>query len=45
VHIYDGSQGAFAGIALEMLMEIGFFEVVNEGGYDVLLEKQGLSEE
>jgi rhodanese-related sulfurtransferase len=45
VHIYDGSQGAFAGIVLEMLMEIGFQEVINEGGYDALLEKQGLSEE
>ena len=45
VHLYDGSQGTFAGIALEMLMEIGFQEVVNEGGYDALLEKQGLSEE
>jgi rhodanese-related sulfurtransferase len=45
VHIYDGSKGTFAGIALEMLMEIGFQEVVNEGGYDALLEKQGISEE
>jgi len=45
VHIYDGSQGTFAGIALEMLMEIGFQEVVNEGGYDALLEKQALTEE
>ena len=45
VHIYDGSQGTFAGIALEMLMEIGFQEVINEGGYEALLEKQGLSEE
>jgi phage shock protein E len=45
VHIYDGSQGTFAGIALEMLMEIGFQEVVNEGGYDALLEKQGSNEE
>jgi rhodanese-related sulfurtransferase len=44
VHIYDGSQGTIAGIALEMLMEIGFQEVVNEGGYDALLEKQGLNE-
>jgi phage shock protein E len=44
VHIYDGSQGTFAGIALEILMEIGFQEVVNEGGYDALLEKQGLNE-
>lgn len=45
VHLYDGSQGTFAGIALEMLMEIGFQEVVNEGGYEALLEKRGLSEE
>ncbi|PCI78494.1 MAG: MerR family transcriptional regulator [SAR86 cluster bacterium] len=45
VHIYDGSQGTFAGIALEILMEIGFQEVVNEGGYEALLEKQGISEE
>jgi len=29
---------------LEMLMEIGFQEVVNEDGYDALLEKQGLME-
>jgi rhodanese-related sulfurtransferase len=43
-HLYDGSQGTIAGIALEMLMEIGFQEVVNEGGYDALLEKQGLNE-
>ncbi len=40
VHIYDGSQGTFAGIALEMLMELGFQEVVNEGGYESLLNKQ-----
>ena len=44
VHIYDGSQGTFAGIALEILMEIGFQEVVNEGDYDALFEKQGLNE-
>ena len=44
MHIYDGSQGTIAGIALEMLMEIGFQEVVNEDGYDALLEKQGLNE-
>ena len=30
VHIYDGSQGTFAGIALEMLMEIGFHEVLTK---------------
>ena len=45
VHLYDGSEGTFAGIALEMLMEIGFQEVVNEGGYEALLEKQGCNEE
>ena len=44
VHICDGSKGTFAGIVLEMLMEIGFQEVVNERGYEALLEKQGLSE-
>ncbi len=43
VHVYDGSQGTFAGIVLEMLMEIGFQEVVNEGGYEALLEKKGTS--
>ncbi|MEX0963561.1 MAG: rhodanese-like domain-containing protein [Pseudohongiellaceae bacterium] len=41
VRIYDGSQGTFAGMALEMLMEIGFQEVVNEGGYEARLTKQG----
>lgn len=45
VHIVDGSQGTFAGIALEMLMEIGFQEVVNEGGYEALLAKRQNSEE
>lgn len=45
VHLYDGSQGTFAGIALEMLMEIGFQEVVNEGDYESLLRKaQGESQ-
>lgn len=44
VHIYDGSKGTSAGFLLEMLMEIGFQEVVNEGGYDAPLEKQGLME-
>jgi hypothetical protein len=44
VHIYDGSKGTSAGFLLEMLMEIGFQEVVNERGYEALLEKQGLSE-
>ena len=45
VHLYDGSQGTFTGIALEMLMEIGFQEVVNEGGYADLLKRRGLDEE
>jgi len=45
VHLYDGSQGTFAGIALEMLMEMGFQEVVNEGGYEALLAKRQNSEE
>ena len=44
VHTCDGSKGTFAGIVLEMLMEIGFHEVVSEGGYEALLEMQGLNE-
>lgn len=44
VHLYDGSQGTYAGIALEMLMEIGFQEVINEGGYEALLKKLGGNE-
>lgn len=43
VHIYDGKQGTFAGLALEMLMEMGFQEVINEGGYEALLAKQSSS--
>ncbi|MSR12817.1 MAG: rhodanese-like domain-containing protein [Gammaproteobacteria bacterium] len=39
VHLYDGSQGTFAGLALELLMEIGFQAVYNEGGYEQLLEQ------
>lgn len=38
VHLYDGSEGTFAGLALELLMELGFQAVYNEGGYDQLLE-------
>lgn len=45
IHIYDGSGGTFAGLALEMLMEMGFQEVINEGGYESVLAKQGLSEQ
>jgi len=40
VHIYDGDSGTFAGLALEMLMEMGFNEVVNEGSYENVLAKQ-----
>lgn len=39
VHIYDSSNGTFAGLALEILMELGYQEVVNEGGYEQLLKK------
>lgn len=39
VHLYDGSQGTFAGLALELLMEMGFQAVYNEGGYEQLLQK------
>lgn len=39
VHLYDGSGGTFAGLALELLMELGFQAVYNEGGYEQLLEK------
>lgn len=39
VHLYDGSNGTFAGLALELLMEMGFQAVYNEGGYEQLLEK------
>ncbi|PCJ25889.1 MAG: MerR family transcriptional regulator [SAR86 cluster bacterium] len=44
VHIYDGNNGTFAGLSLEMLMEMGFQEVINEGGYESLLIKLGLSD-
>jgi phage shock protein E len=39
VHLYD-SNGTFAGLALELLMEMGFDYVVNEGSYDSLLRRQ-----
>ena len=45
VHIYDGSSGTFAGLALDMLMEMGFQEVINEGGYEQLLAKQQQAEQ
>ena len=40
IHIYDASLGTFAGLALEILMELGYQEVVNEGAYETLLIKQ-----
>lgn len=39
VHLYDGSEGTFAGLALELLMEIGFQAVYNENGYEQWLEQ------
>ena len=45
MHIYNGSQRIFADIALEMLREIGFQGVVNEGCHSAPPEKQGLSAE
>lgn len=45
IHIYDGGEGTFAGLALEMLMEMGFQEVINEGGYESVLARQASSEQ
>jgi len=39
VHLYDAT-GVFAGLALELLMEMGFEYVINEGSYQAILEKQ-----
>ena len=39
VHLYDGN-GSFAGLALELLMEMGFDYVVNEGTYESLLQSR-----
>ena len=39
VHLY-GSTGTFAGLALEILMEMGFQYVVNEGSYEAVLERR-----
>ena len=39
VHLY-GSTGVFAGLALELLMEMGFQYVINEGSYQGLLERE-----
>jgi len=40
VHLYDGT-GVFAGLALELLMEMGFDYVINEGSYEAILKRQG----
>lgn len=40
VHLYDGNGGTFAGLALEMLAEMGFYDVTNEGSYENVLAKQ-----
>lgn len=46
VHLYDGTpNGTFAGLALEMLMEMGFQSVYNEGGYEQLLERLAAAEQ
>ena len=45
VHIYDGNSGTFAGLALELLTEMGFQEVVNEGSYENVLAKQAAAEQ
>lgn len=46
VHLYDGTPGGtFAGLALEMLMEMGFQSVYNEGGYEQLLERLAAGEQ
>ena len=42
VHLYDSSAG-FAGLALEILMEMGFQYVVNEGSYDSIVARQKVS--
>lgn len=40
VHLYDANLGTFAGIALELMMEMGYQAVINEGGYDQVLARQ-----
>ncbi|MBL4819990.1 MAG: hypothetical protein JKY98_03225 [Gammaproteobacteria bacterium] len=39
VHLYDDG-GVYAGLALQILMEMGFEYVINEGGYESILKKQ-----
>jgi phage shock protein E len=39
LHLY-GSSTAFTGLALEILMEMGFQYVVNEGSYEAVLERR-----
>lgn len=44
VHLY-GETGVMAGLALEILMEMGFDYVVNEGAYEAILARQQNSQE
>ena len=39
IHLYCKS-GTRAGLALEILMEMGYQDVTNEGGYEAILAKQ-----
>ncbi|MFM1895113.1 MAG: hypothetical protein RLZZ385_187 [Pseudomonadota bacterium] len=39
IHLYCRS-GTRAGMALEILMEMGYQDVVNEGGYEAIVAKQ-----
>lgn len=43
IHLYCRS-GVRAGLALEILMEMGYQNVVNEGGYEAILAKQQQSQ-
>ena len=39
IHLYCRS-GTRAGMALEILMEMGYQDVINEGGYEAIVAKQ-----
>ena len=40
VHLYDASLGTFAGLALELMMEMGYQAVINEGSYEQVLQRK-----
>lgn len=40
VHLYDASQGTYAGLALELMMEMGYQAVINEGCYEQVLQRK-----